>query len=117
MAKKNATFGKMRIDPDANLAMIVGAKSIGPTEITKLTWDYIRKNELLFIGGRKARYDPVKIRKARAERKAAEKRRRAEKEAKKAAAAETEKETSAELAMLRRKAGILERIRKQYKVK
>jgi chromatin remodeling complex protein RSC6 len=43
--KPNAAFLKP-VQPDAVLAVIVGAKPLPRTELTKKLWDYIKKNDL-----------------------------------------------------------------------
>lgn len=43
--KPNAAFLKP-VQPDAVLAVIVGAKPLPRTELTKKLWEYIKKNDL-----------------------------------------------------------------------
>ena len=43
--KPNAAFLKP-VQPDALLAVIVGAKPLPRTELTKKLWEYIKKNDL-----------------------------------------------------------------------
>lgn len=46
MAKKpNAAFMKP-LQPDAELAAVVGSSPLPRTEVTKKMWDYIKKNDL-----------------------------------------------------------------------
>lgn len=119
MARRNTKFGKMSIRPDAALSLIVGnKKTIGPADITRSVWDYIRKKELLYDAeGKKVKYDPKAIERERKERKKAEEKRRIARGKRKIENENARRETNAELAELRRKALTLERMKKKFGVK
>lgn len=46
MAEKKKPFGGYKIQPDDNLAAIIGKEAVAPSQMTKKIWEYIKKHNL-----------------------------------------------------------------------
>lgn len=46
MVEKKKAFGGFQIRPDAKLGAIIGTAPLGPAQMTKKLWEYIKKNKL-----------------------------------------------------------------------